>query len=212
MRPATEVGGDYYDFHVEPGGTLTIAVGDATGHGLKAGTVVAATKSLFKALAGEPDIPAFFRHSSAAIKAMNLHRMYMAMTVAKLDGERLRVSAAGMPPLLVARAATGEVEEVKIPGMPLGAVPSFPYAVREITLEAGDVVLLMSDGLPERFNSEGEMLDEARVRETLSRARHLAADAIVDALAREGDAWGGERAQNDDVTLVILRYGANGST
>ena len=44
MKPATEVGGDYYDFHVGEDGTLTVAVGDATGHGLKAGTVVTATK------------------------------------------------------------------------------------------------------------------------------------------------------------------------
>ncbi len=51
MKTATEVGGDYYDFHVADDGTLTIAIGDATGHGLKAGTVVTATKSLFHELA-----------------------------------------------------------------------------------------------------------------------------------------------------------------
>lgn len=47
MKPATEVGSTYYDFHVSKDGTLTVAVGDATGHGLKAGTFVTVTKSLF---------------------------------------------------------------------------------------------------------------------------------------------------------------------
>jgi hypothetical protein len=57
MKPATEVGGDYYDFHISSDGTLTVAVGDATGHGLKAGTVVTATKGLFNNLAHAPTSP-----------------------------------------------------------------------------------------------------------------------------------------------------------
>src|SRR6185295_16116119 len=51
MKTATEVGGDYYDFHLAEDGTLTVAVGDATGHGLKAGTMVSSVKSLFVSLA-----------------------------------------------------------------------------------------------------------------------------------------------------------------
>ena len=60
MKPATEVGGDYYDFHLGEDGTLTVAIGDATGHGLKAGTMVAAVKGLFLSLAFHPDIPHIF--------------------------------------------------------------------------------------------------------------------------------------------------------
>jgi len=60
MQTATEVGGDYYDFHVGMDGTLTVVVGDATGHGMKAGTMVTATKSLFNILAPNPDILATF--------------------------------------------------------------------------------------------------------------------------------------------------------
>jgi serine phosphatase RsbU (regulator of sigma subunit) len=209
MKPATEVGGDYYDFHVGSDGVLTIAVGDATGHGLKAGTVVSATKSLFKALAAEPQIPAFLRASSAAIKAMGLPQMYMAMMVAKLEGDRLRVSAAGMPPLLILRAETGDVEEVKIPGMPLGAVPSFPYKEQEVELRPGDTIVMLSDGLPERFGPTGEMFDDERVRGVLADSRGLSPQEIVDALARAGDAWGGSRPQDDDVTFVVLRLKDN---
>ena len=65
MKPATEVGGDYYDFHVGEDGTLTVAVGDATGHGLKAGSVVTATKSLFNAFAKHD------RHSADSSKQMS---------------------------------------------------------------------------------------------------------------------------------------------
>jgi serine phosphatase RsbU (regulator of sigma subunit) len=211
MKPATEVGGDYYDFHLAPDGVLTVAVGDATGHGLKAGTVVSATKSLFKALAAETAIPAFLRASSAAIKAMNLPQMYMAITIAKLEGDRLRVSAAGMPPMLILRADSGEVEELKIPGMPLGSVPSFPFKEHEVVLRSGDTILMLSDGLPERFDPEGELFDDERVRAVLADSRDLSPEQLVDRLVRAGDEWGGSRPQDDDVTLVVLRYKADPS-
>src|SRR5262245_9957749 len=72
MKTATEVGGDYYDFHLGEDGTLTVAVGDATGHGLKAGTMVTAVKSLFDTLACHPDIPHIFERLSRTLKRMNL--------------------------------------------------------------------------------------------------------------------------------------------
>jgi len=70
MKPATEVGGDYYDFHVDGDGALTIAVGDATGHGVRAGTMVAATKSLFNVLAGDEDLVGTLRKISLALRDM----------------------------------------------------------------------------------------------------------------------------------------------
>ncbi|MGH9942969.1 MAG: SpoIIE family protein phosphatase [Pyrinomonadaceae bacterium] len=205
MKPATEVGGDYYDFHVAQDGTLTVVVGDATGHGLKAGTVVTATKSLFNAYAAEPDIRTFFRQSSRALKAMNLRGLFMAMVMLKIEGHSIRASAAGMPPLLVYRAGTGEVEEVLIKGMPLGSVSSFPYKQIELSLAPGDTVVLMSDGFPERFNEAGEMLDYDRARGVLAEVARLAPAEIIERFVREGERWAGGRPQDDDVTFVVLK-------
>ena len=207
MKPATEVGGDYYDFHLAPDGTLTIAVGDATGHGLKAGTLVTATKGLFNAFALEPDIVATFHRSSLALNRLNLRYLYMALTLAKVNGNTIRVGAAGMPPMLVWRAATGSVEEIAQPGLPLGGSARFPYAEREIVLADGDTVVLMSDGFPERFNEVGEMIDYARARDVLREAAGEAPQAIIERFVAEGDAWAGIRPQDDDITFVVLRFG-----
>ena len=106
MKTATEVGGDYYDFHVGADGALTIAIGDATGHGLKAGTVVAARKGLFKHRAGQADLVATLAQTSRALKQMNLRSLFMALTLVKLNGDHLQCSVAGMPPILIYRAAT----------------------------------------------------------------------------------------------------------
>jgi serine phosphatase RsbU (regulator of sigma subunit) len=205
MKPATEVGGDYYDFHVAPDGTLTIVIGDATGHGLKAGTVVTATKSLFNAFADEPDIRTFFCKSSRALKSMNLRGLFMAMTMLKIRGKRVEASAAGMPALLIYRAAEGRVEELLISGMPLGSITAYPYKQHEFELNAGDAIMLMSDGFPEMFNEQNEMLDYGRAREVLAEVAHETSSGIIERFVREGDEWVGERPQDDDVTFVVLK-------
>src|SRR4029079_17270884 len=151
MKPATEVGGDYYDFHLGEDGTLTVAVGDATGHGLRAGTVVASVKSLFVSLAYHPDIPHIFARMSRVLKEMKLRGLFMAMTMVKVNGQQLSGSIAGMPSVLIYRALTGAVEEIAIRALPLGGIANYQYQQQDLTLEANDVVVLMSDGLPERF-------------------------------------------------------------
>jgi serine phosphatase RsbU (regulator of sigma subunit) len=158
-KPATEVGGDYYDFHLHDDGTLTVAIGDATGHGMKAGTVVTAAKSLFHALAQEGDGPKIFQKFTQTLKGMNLGRLYMAMTLVKFKGNKIKIAAAGMPPALIYHAATKEVDEINIKAMPLGSFSGFPYRQEELELHTGDAIVLMSDGLPEMFNREGEILD-----------------------------------------------------
>ena len=205
MKPATEVGGDYYDFHVADDGTLTVAVGDATGHGLRAGTMVAATKSLFNTHADEPDITHIFKQSSRALKRMNLRSLYMAMTMIKVKGDELRVSAAGMPPVLIYRAATRQVQEVSIRAMPLGSVTSFPYKEEKLNLSPDDVIVLMSDGFPERFNAAGEILDYARANTVLAQVAAQTPQEIINHFVQAGESWAGSRPQDDDVTFVVLK-------
>lgn len=205
MKPATEVGGDYYDFHVGDDGTLTVAVGDATGHGLKAGTMVTATKGLFNAFAGNADIPQIFKETSRALKKMNLRGLYMGMTMLKITDRHLVVSAAGMPSTLIYRAATHEIEEVAIRAMPLGSVSNFAYQQQEHALSVGDAVLMMSDGFPEMFNEQGEMLDYAKAKTLLKEIAQSSPQEIINRFVEVGEAWAGTRAPDDDVTFVVLK-------
>jgi serine phosphatase RsbU (regulator of sigma subunit) len=90
MKPATEVGGDYYDWRLGADGTLTVAIGDATGHGLKAGTMVTVTKGLFNHLAEQADLVDTLSQTSRALKRMNLRSLFMAMTLVRLKGYHLQ--------------------------------------------------------------------------------------------------------------------------
>ncbi|HEX4946211.1 MAG TPA: PP2C family protein-serine/threonine phosphatase [Blastocatellia bacterium] len=205
MKTATEVGGDYYDFHLGEDGTLTIAVGDATGHGLKAGTMVTAVKSLFDTLAYHPDIPHIFERLTRTLKRMNLRGLFMALTVAKINQHQLVLSAAGMPPVLLYRAASQQVEAVELKALPLGGVANYRYQQVTFDLAAGDVVVLMSDGLPERFNAQGEMLGYEPIQALLAQVGMQTAADIIAALIQAGDEWAGTRAQDDDVTFVVVK-------
>jgi phosphoserine phosphatase RsbU/P len=205
MKPATEVGGDYYDFHLAEDGTLTMVVGDATGHGLKAGTVVTATKSLFNHLASNPDIVGILHQSSLALKQMNLRSLYMALTMAKIKGYCLALSAAGMPPVLIYRAETKRVEELLIRGVPLGSVTSYQYRQHEVMLSRGDIVVLMSDGFPERFNLQSEILDYSKAKDVLAEVANRSPQGIIEHFIEVGEDWANGRPQDDDITFVVLK-------
>lgn len=205
MRTATEVGGDYYDFHVSKDGTLTVAIGDATDHGARAGTMVTAVKSLFNILVEEHDLELVMRSATNALKRMHLGKLYMAMALAKVSRGSMRIAGAGMPGALVFRRATGEVEEVSLSGMPLGSLVNYPYEVSEIKLEDGDTVLLMSDGFAERFNGEGEMFGYERAKKAFSEVAPLSAAEIIDRLVQESDRWAGNDALTDDMTFVVMK-------
>ena len=205
LKTATEVSGDYYDFSLCEEGKLTIAVGDATGHGTTAGMMVAATKALFKVLATKSNLRNIVRRMSETLKSLNLRNTYMHLTLARYEKGVLRLIVAGMPPVLVYRAATQTIEEVVLKGMPLGSFTEFPYEVFTVSLEPGDTVLFMSDGLLELLSPCGDMLQLDRIRRIFAEAGNRSPSEVIIHLRKAGLAWRAERALNDDVTLLVLK-------
>lgn len=201
---ATEVGGDYYDFHLS-GDKLTVTIGDATGHGAKAGTMVTVIKTLFAAYDESIEPSKFLSDAAEKIKRMELGRMAMALSVARFENAMLTVAAAGMPPVLVHRAATGEVDEVGLAATPLGTL-GVDYQQTQVPLATGDTILFLSDGFPELLDEAGQQLGYAAAHDAFaSAARESTADAVIAALSREVQGWRGDTAPNDDVTFVVVR-------
>ncbi len=210
MHTATEVGGDYYDFATGPGGALTVVIGDATGHGVRAGTMVTATKSLFNSLAGEADLVQILERATRAIRGLGLRRLYMAVALARFESGRLELVGAGLPPALIHRAATGRVDEVPLKGAPLGSVPGFRYRKTAAALAPGDTMLLMTDGFAETFNPEGRMLGYDRARAVLKDAAPGTPEEITQRFAEESERWADGRPPNDDLTFVVLQMKRSG--
>ncbi|MCP5049650.1 MAG: SpoIIE family protein phosphatase [bacterium] len=205
METATEVGGDYYDFQLEKDGTMVLTIGDATGHGTKAGIMVGAMKTLFHTIGNDPDIPAFFKRCTLTIKHMKMGNLFMALSVMRLKENKLTVASAGMPPLLIYREGRDQVEVIRIKSPPLGGFSDFNYEHQEVELMTGDVLLAMSDGLPELFNENGEMFGYGRTLEVFKNAPHDRARDVVSHLMELAETWRMEREQEDDITFVVVK-------
>jgi serine phosphatase RsbU (regulator of sigma subunit) len=204
MRTATEVGGDYYDFLLADDGVLTAAVGDATGHGARAGTMVTAVKSLFSAFASRTTPRELLAEAARAVKRMELERMAMGLCLVRLEGGKLTVSSAGMPPVLLHRAREGRAEEIVLVGMPLGGLLS-AYDERRLEIQPGDTLLLMTDGLPELTDPEGEPFGYGRVRETFEGLGGKRPEDVIAGLTAAAETWAGGQPAKDDITLVAIR-------
>ncbi|MCF6271441.1 MAG: SpoIIE family protein phosphatase [Melioribacteraceae bacterium] len=204
METATEVGGDYYDFHVQ-NNKLTIAIGDATGHGLNAGTMVTATKSLFNNFAEKDDILDSLHKISLSLKKMNFRFLSMCLALLKIEGNVVKISSAGMPPAYIYRKGKAKVDEVLLKGMPLGTVKDFPYKLVETKLESGDVLFLYSDGFPELFNAERELLGYEKIKEEFKKIATDTPQNIIENLKKVIVSWKGNLEINDDITFVVIK-------
>lgn len=205
MRTATEVGGDYYDFILQDGGLLNIGFGDATGHGLQAGTMVTLMKGFFTTNAAKLGILDFMSHCSDMIREVKLGRILMSFTLLRIKDCRLELTNAGMPPVYYYNRLTKNIEEILIQGMPLGAMKKSSYQMMEKELSSGDVLLLLTDGLPEQMNSNEEMFDYSRVKEHFKEFAENEPDVIIEKLVATGDAWMGNAKQIDDITMIVIK-------
>ncbi|HEX9671293.1 MAG TPA: PP2C family protein-serine/threonine phosphatase [Thermoanaerobaculia bacterium] len=204
-RTANEVGGDYYDVTPLPDGRLALSVGDASGHGMAAGLVMAIANATLKtALDLDPAPPMVLRVMNRTLCRTGGKRTFMSLFYALLDPEtgRLDYVCAGHPyPLL--RRANGTVEELGCGALPLGLREPLEVPVFTARLEPGDLLLLFTDGLVEATRGEaGEAFGFERLAAVV--AAGGAPQRVHDAALRAFDAHVGEEPLRDDLTLLVL--------
>jgi len=205
MKTATEVGGDYYDFSTKDDGSLNICVGDATGHGMKAGTIVSMMKSLFTANSINKSLEEFFATSNNAIKNSKLNRMMIAFAMLNINSNKLKIANAGIPPVYIYRKSEKDVEEIKVNGMPIGAMKNSRYEIYENELGSGDTLLMLSDGFPELKNKKGEQYGYRRVKEEFNSAAEKNTHEIIEYLKNSASKWANGTEPDDDVTFVVIK-------
>ncbi len=206
QRTASEVGGDYYDFSGPRGdGSLTIAVGDATGHGARAGTMVTVVKTLIASADMDLGLAGFLADATATIRSMELGRRAMALVLVRYQDGALDLASAGMPPMLVSRAPSGEVEEMMSSGVPLGTLARATYEQHRVTLGPGDAALLLSDGLPEMLDTDGAPVGYEAVTERWRQVGQRSAEEAVAEFERWVEDLSPQGAPADDVTFVVVK-------
>jgi serine phosphatase RsbU (regulator of sigma subunit)/ketosteroid isomerase-like protein len=207
-RPAREVGGDFYDFHLLSEGRLGLVVGDATGKGVPAALVMSTTCGMLQlaaqALDSSSPSEVLARVNETLLARIPLN-MFVTCFYCILDPESASLSYANAGhDLPYLRRVGGDAEELRARGMPLGLMPGMSYEQKEIVLGAGEAALFYSDGLVEAHDQRGEMFGFPRLRALV--AEHGEDRSLEDFLMEElysfvGEGW----EQEDDITLLTLR-------
>ncbi len=205
MKTATEVGGDYYDVLPEFNGSLTLVIGDATGHGVKAGTMVAVIKGLFQELTGSTPLNHALERIHQTIRSMRFHNLYMGLTLVRLEKHQIIISSAGMPPTIIYNKKNNSVSELIIRHLPLGAPANNIFEEHVLEISEGDVVLLLSDGLPELFNEKKDLFGYDKIKGVLFSNSSKSAGQIIESILTAAAGWSAGSPQNDDITMIALK-------
>jgi len=204
IRSSTEVGGDYYDFFEHKGSALYSICGDATGHGVASGMMVSVTKA---GLNGIDALPAntILHKLNNVVKNIDLGTLRMSLNIVQIKPTEFELSSAAMPPVYHYVAATNKVEEILIKGLPLGGLKEEHFDNVTRSFNTGDIIIQLSDGLPEAPNLTGEMYDYERLRLLIEDNGHKTAQGMIDALMASVDEWLQGQHNPDDITLVVIK-------
>jgi serine phosphatase RsbU (regulator of sigma subunit)/ketosteroid isomerase-like protein len=205
-QPAREVGGDFYDFFELPEERLGLVVGDATGKGVPAALVMASARSMLRAVAQASDYSpgdVLERVNDALVPDIPPN-MFVTCFYAILDSRSGSMTFANAGHDLPYVWHSGEAQELRARGMPLGLMPQTSYEENEIILGVGESALFYSDGLVEAHDPQRDLFGFSRLRGLV--AEHGKQGSLEEALLEElysfvGEGW----EQEDDITLLTLR-------
>jgi sigma-B regulation protein RsbU (phosphoserine phosphatase) len=140
------------------------------------------------------------------VKKVDLGILRMSLNIAHINKSELTLSSAGMPPYYIYRAATKTTEEIQISGVPLGSFNDAYFDQISTSFNAGDILVIISDGLPEAPNLAGELFDYQKLQDLITTYGHLTAQEVIDQLMIEADSWLSGKHNPDDITLVVIKH------
>ena len=209
-----EIGGDYFDFlwsADDPGGPLTVVVGDITGHGVDAALLMTTARAFLRMRASRPGT------ITDIVTAMNQHLTkdvyesgrFMTLFYLTINEDRSRIEwvRAGHEPAWIYDPDQDSFEELKGPGLALGIDQEYVYrSNRKTGLKKGQVIMVGTDGIWEGRNKAGEMFGKRRLQEIIRRNAASSAETILTAVFRDQARFSQGTRTEDDITLVIIKF------
>jgi sigma-B regulation protein RsbU (phosphoserine phosphatase) len=207
-----ETGGDYYDFietNRDGQAGLAVVVGDVSGHGVSSALLMATARALIMLRSSMPgeaagvinDVNSYLSRDTA--QTGNFMTFFYCELIRGQSA--VRWVRAGHDPALVYDPARDTFDELKGQGMALGLDKKFEYVSSHRRLETGQVIMIGTDGIWEMQNTIGEMFGKEALKEII-RSNHTASSRqIVDAVTGALERFRGDEAQEDDITLVVIK-------
>lgn len=214
LEPARQVGGDLYDFYMLDAQRLFFIIADVSGKGLPASLFMAVTKALTKsaALRSHDHLAQIITTANHEINRENAEMLFVTAIIGILDvnsGALEYINAGHDAPWQI--KANGEIAQIHcLGGPPLCAVEDFPYPIEHLQLAAGDLLCLVTDGISEAMNTQGELYGNARLHACLlSLAPHaatLSPTQLTQIIRHDVGNFVGLAEASDDLTLLALRW------
>lgn len=207
--PASQTGGDYFDFLPAADGRMAIAVGDVSGHGFGAALLMAETRAYLRSLSkATADLGEILRQLNLFLCHDTEDERFVTLMLTLLDPERRTIvyaSAGHINGYLL--DSSGAVRRVlDSTGLPLGIFGETEYASSpEIPLAAGDLLLLLTDGAADTQDPGDAFFETDRVLRVVTEARHQGSAEIVQRLRSAIEDFARDSPQRDDITVVVCK-------
>jgi len=212
-RYCDETGGDYYDLldlrAVSPG-RIGLVLGDVSGHGIPAAMLMISTGSILR-----NNAPRHGGNLSAAITELNRHMVrnsesgkFMTLFYGLLDEKSRKFSwaSAGHDPAIWYHAKTGNFSEMENTGMPLGIMDDAQFDQADtVTLRAGDIIVIGTDGIWEALNPSGQMYGKERLNDLISLNKDKSARQIASLVVESVLEFCSDTPPLDDITLLVIK-------
>ncbi len=208
---ANEVGGDYYDF-IDSRECKLLVVGDISGKGLPAALYMVRVQAIMRLLASSHDSPKEIILNVQKQFSQNLRKGYfLTMIAAKIcDNKRLQICRAGHTPVLHFKKSEDKFEEINPVGIGIGlnknGIFENTLEEKEVTANSGDIFLFYSDGITEAMNNKKEQFGIAEIKRVISENSDRSAEYLKERIISEIKKFEGEFQQQDDITMILLKY------
>lgn len=210
--PASEVGGDYYDYLDFGKQSIGVVIGDVSGKGIQASFYMTLVKGFVKAVAKQTTSPSEILNRVNQLFCENVERgNFITMVLAKinLQEKRLIFSRAGHNPVLIKRQEEGKVYSYQPKGFALGMESGghFPKFIEEeeVKLNRGDMIVFYTDGFTEAMNGKREEFGEKRLIKLIEECSHQDVKEFSDYIYKEVKSFIGKAPQHDDMTLMVIK-------
>lgn len=206
MRPAREVGGDFYDFFLIDPDRLAVTIGDVCGKGIPAALFMAMTQMVMRyMLRQESDVGAAATAGNALLAASNREMMFATMFCCVIDmrtGDVSYATCGHHSPLILRKGEP--ISTIAVSSLPLGIDENSRYKTSSFVLEPGDQLFLYTDGFVDACNSEDARFGDERLHAAVEELRVYQADQVVPQLMKSIDDFAGGEPQFDDLTAVLI--------
>ncbi|MCP3965001.1 MAG: SpoIIE family protein phosphatase [Lentisphaerae bacterium] len=210
MRPAREVGGDFFDYFFVDDKRLFFTIGDVSGKGLPAALFMVRALTLLRHEALDNSPPDMILTNVGNELEKNNHScMFITGICGIIDtstGRMLLANAGHNPPFIRKRK---HIEEIKLPsGMIIGALPltNGEIAVESYKLEKGDTMFFYTDGITEAFNKDNKQFGVNRLKNILQRYAGANPHEVVNAVSKAVNDFVVDAPQSDDITMLTIKY------